>query len=325
MGALPIGSELELAGVVVERPWHPRRSHIVEAMDGRDRVAELARESGLGPWADQLAAVALPSARILLDDGPGELLGARLGGDPAMPSGFEWPMRNDGGALAFVGQIRLEEVARLDIVSWLPDSGMLSVFYDADDPPWSSALEDRARWRVVWFADLSDLEARRPPADLAPSCVFTPHVVRYRTEWTLPCAENNEIGRILGPCWPPDPIVEPRYAGFFELGDRLRGHPDGVTHVPTHRLFGHPDQVQNAMPADCEMLSRGLAWESSKHPDIDAELKRCGRDWRLLLQVDTDGRLGTDWGDTGVIYYWIKEADAAGRAFDRAWVILQSC
>jgi uncharacterized protein YwqG len=54
-----------------------------------------------------------------------------------------------------------------------------------------------------------------------------------------------------------------------------------------------------------------------------AGLKRCGLEWRVLLQVDTDGRLGTNWGDAGEIYYWIKEADAAGRAFDRAWVILQ--
>ena len=47
------------------------------------------------------------------------------------------------------------------------------------------------------------------------------------------------------------------------------------------------------------------------------------KDWRLLLQVDTDEQLGLMWGDCGLIYFWIREQDAAARRFDRAWVILQ--
>jgi uncharacterized protein YwqG len=29
------------------------------------------------------------------------------------------------------------------------------------------------------------------------------------------------------------------------------------------------------------------------------------------------------WGDGGVLYFWIREADARARRFDQAWVVLQ--
>jgi uncharacterized protein YwqG len=52
-------------------------------------------------------------------------------------------------------------------------------------------------------------------------------------------------------------------------------------------------------------------------------LQAGARDWRLLLQLDTDEDLGVMWGDAGTIYFWIREADAAACRFDQSWVILQ--
>lgn len=43
----------------------------------------------------------------------------------------------------------------------------------------------------------------------------------------------------------------------------------------------------------------------------------------LLLQIDTDEALQTNWGE-GRLYFWIKRADLAERRFDRAWFQFQS-
>ena len=46
-------------------------------------------------------------------------------------------------------------------------------------------------------------------------------------------------------------------------------------------------------------------------------------DWRLLLQVDSDERLGTQWGDAGSIYFLVRPDALERRAFERTWLIGQ--
>ena len=46
-------------------------------------------------------------------------------------------------------------------------------------------------------------------------------------------------------------------------------------------------------------------------------------DWKLLLQVDSDGAWNFQWGDNGMVYFWIREEDARGNDFSKVWVVLQ--
>lgn len=82
----------------------------------------------------------------------------------------------------------------------------------------------------------------------------------------------------------------------------------------------HPVQA-DAMEEQCQRVMQELDLES-------ADLKTSERmspttDWRLLLQIDTDNDAGMMWGDTGMLYFWIREQDARVRDFSKVWMILQ--
>ena len=52
-------------------------------------------------------------------------------------------------------------------------------------------------------------------------------------------------------------------------------------------------------------------------------MRQGAADWRLLLQLDSDDGVDFMWGDAGVLYFWIREADARAMRFDRVWLVLQ--
>lgn len=92
-----------------------------------------------------------------------------------------------------------------------------------------------------------------------------------------------------------------------------------------HRFLGHPDQEQNDMQQECALVSNGLycgdstGWNDPRAADLLKEAPR----WQLLLQIHSDDRLGTMFGDVGKIYYWIREDDLEKHDFDRVWLVLQ--
>jgi Domain of unknown function (DUF1963) len=75
---------------------------------------------------------------------------------------------------------------------------------------------------------------------------------------------------------------------------------------PWHRIFGHPQRIQNSIEAECELT-----------------LKRTNPVWILLLQLDSDEELGMCWGDVGRLYFMIDRADLRSKKFDEVLLILQ--
>jgi uncharacterized protein YwqG len=96
--------------------------------------------------------------------------------------------------------------------------------------------------------------------------------------------------------------------------------------LPRHWLFGWPDEVQDDMAPECQLVTHGIycgspdAYKKPKAKQLIAEAD----DWVMLLQLDTDwDGPGWCWGDAGRIYFWIRKEDLAQRRFDRTWLILQ--
>jgi uncharacterized protein YwqG len=143
--------------------------------------------------AAELAALARPSVRLTSQrtDESGLPLGAStLGGLPDMPATPTWPTR-EGRPLAFVAQVRLEEVAPLDAAHLLPGRGLLSFFYDAERQPYGDDPADRGGWQVLSVTESTDALRRMPaPATLSVGARFAACALTPSAELTLPADQR---------------------------------------------------------------------------------------------------------------------------------------
>lgn len=283
--------------------------------EATNTTRELLRRASV-PHADQLAAMQEPAVRIVttrtsLDDLP--LGTSRFGGSPDLPSQFAWP-RRDGRPLTFLAQIELS-VAR---APQLPDTGWLVFFYDVRQQPWGFDPKDRGAWLVAWIPSENALERRPHPAVDDGSGPFAASRLTFTPVQTLPDA------------W--DSVVTDRGIGLEESAlDAYDGVLQAIVGVGDdelfHHLLGHPQQIQDDMRGECQLASHGIyCGDASGYKSAAAKplLETAAREWRLLLQIDTDeSGPGWMWGDAGRIYFWIRHEDLKARAFDKVWLVLQ--
>lgn len=117
----------------------------------------------------------------------------------------------------------------------------------------------------------------------------------------------------------------PAFAAQLTLVIDLPGIGDSVLE---HAGLEVEDDV--AYDTACQRLSQGEEHERYfhllGHPQLIQDDMRldASAQWRLLLQLDSDGEgLGWMWGDMGRLYFWIRRDDLAARNFDRVCLATQ--
>ncbi|MCL2026247.1 MAG: YwqG family protein [Leptospirales bacterium] len=242
----------------------------------------------------------------LVDDWNREF--SKFGSTPIVPKELEWPEYN-GRSLAFLMQLRFSDINKDGYLPDLPTSGLLYVFYD-DEQPWGREPEDRGAWRILFFEETSELKMRRYPKDLK---------TRYKEKYI--CAKNittyqpMEDDRILDALESDDNDDE-----YYDFRDSVYGDE------PLHHLGGYCDPIQGAdMDLDCQLVSNGISVDSeTEHMKERGKILAEGRDeWTLLLQIDSDDYTEMMWGDSGMLYFWIRKTDLAAHNFDNVWMFLQ--
>jgi len=251
----------------------------------------------------QLEARAQPCLRIH----KGESGNSRLGGVPDLTT--SWP-RYEGRPLCCVAQLDLEEIKAAGGPDWLPATGRLIFFYELEHGSWG--LEGRDAGSAVVIYDTGDQRQAIEPADLPEEARFPSYPVLFTTATSLPSESR------LGIDW--NGLTKAERLAVEAAVEALQP-PE-----PVHQIGGYPHPVQgDDMEARCQSVTEGLHLgdtTSSKKPD---GMSSSAADWRLLLQLDTDDDAGMMWGDTGVLYFWIREQDARAKDFSRTWMILQCC
>jgi uncharacterized protein YwqG len=206
----------------------------------------------------------------------------------------------------FLGQLNLAEfVSEIGLLGW-PSSGVLSFFFDPGCE-WGFDPMERGHCRVLFFRETEPLARRDLPNDNPNLPRFPERTLTFRREWTVPGKPRKD--------WDWDE--------YSALKQQLLDPSCGD---PIHRCGGHPQEVQNPMQLQCQLVTNGLyCGDSSGYNDPRVKsLEGGSRDWHLLLQIDSDEeRLGWMWGDAGRVYFWNRLQDIAQSEFDSSWAILQ--
>lgn len=271
---------------------------------------------GLSEYVDRLLPLCRPSARLVAGkDGPNaEAAPTRLGGRPLLPASTKWPTAGDGEPLSFIAQLDCAALSNLLPTEPLPATGRLSFFYSAvEQKAWGYDPADADQSAVVYTPQAEPADLRDFPAGLHASGRFRPVALEPVVEWTFPPVESSDLEQTG--------IPEPWDTYREVLGRKREG--DGTI----HRLLGHPDPVQGNMQPECQLAGNGIYVGNgvrTSDPRTE-ELLAGATEWRLLLQIDSADDAGMMWGDTGRIYYWIRDRDLRAAAWKNAWLVFQCC
>jgi len=273
----------------------------------------------LGEVAEQILQFAKNSIRVTTiptADDTIQIGHSKIGGAPDVPTDFVWPHTSNNQPLYFLCQLNLAEVKPYDSNNLLPADGLLSFFYDVIGQPWGYDPNDGDGFHVYHFTQAPDSLQRmqQPPA-------LTEYIdsaaLHFRNEWTLPSwasPYSKNLETIL------TEEQQDAYNDFFY--DWI---DEEATEQTTHRIDGHPDTIQGDMYLECQLVTNGLYCGDStayNHP-LRKELEPHVKDWQLLLQLDSEDDLGYMWGDSGKLYFWIREEDCKNKEFDKVWTVLQ--
>lgn len=253
-----------------------------------------------------------PLARpaIVLEEAPGPVV-LRLGGAPRLPASIAWPDRK-GRPLSFIAELDLAALRAVDGPDWLPASGVLHLFFDAEEEPWGFDPADRDGWKVIMTDAPASPPLPRPPG-LSGDRVFAPVALAGRTALTYPTTERLDLPPEVGRTFEFGPVQDFMDA---DLGDG-----------PRHQVGGYPGTIQgDGMEFEAQLTSNGVyaSGPDSYTDERISALEPGAADWRLLLQIDSDDSAGIMWGDTGTLYVWVREQDARAGDFSRVWMIVQS-
>lgn len=239
---------------------------------------------------------------------------SKFGGAPDLPSDFEWPEAEDY-PLAFLGQIRCEEIADFDLDHHLPEKGLLSFFYDTVEMPWGDDESESDSFLVKYFPDVSDLIPTELPEDMPEEGQIPVFSLTFSSQKELPAWE--ECGEEL------DEIGD--FEDYDEAVEAYGCTPfDGEDGA--FKLLGYANLVQGSAIEDCESVFRPINWKKAS----EAEKKAFAEDaenWVLLLQFSTlcneKENFELMFGDCGNLFFYIRKEDLAARDFSKVWIVLQ--
>jgi len=248
---------------------------------------------------------------VILQSGLGRPVG-KLGGRPDIDARHDWPQWK-GAPQSFLAQMDLAALRQNGGPNWLPARGALFFFYDAEQSTWGFDPADRGSWRVVHDPD-GFASAPRTPPSLPAHAVFRERRLGGHAERSRPDAE------LLG-------VLPPEIDTPEDKAYEARLNAGAPKNAPWHQVGGHPAAIQSSgMALECQLASNGIyvgGPEGYAAPERKA-LEGGAKDWRLLLQVDSDDEAGMMWGDAGRLYFWVREDEARRGDFASAWMVLQS-
>ena len=243
-----------------------------------------------------------------------------LGGDPELPADVEWPVWEGHGPLDFIAAFDCARVPTKDLDIPLPESGTLLFFYFDGLGTSSVAYTDPDSvfngTRVLYVPADAESATRPAPGGTSP---FPRLDLGGNLIATAPDNENATLIAAYGD--PNDPVAYAEYPTTDPDGTDFWKDVSAFRrdNWPHHRVGGYSLPVQGAVePEGAE------AFHPGKEADAEAARKELATDLVLLIQIDSDPRVGMAWADAGRLYWMIRREDLAARRFEKATFTWQS-
>ena len=239
---------------------------------------------------------------------------SKYGGSADLPRGTAWPSwTNRQGQLRpmiFFAQVDLAEAAKAAPGPLgLPGDGLLSFFadYAVDGVDGILGLYswEQAGVAVIHSPAGSDLQRTRSPVPPQPSAALA-----MIPMWTWP--EHPPDGVDL-----PDVEFDALDALDQAYQAELRQAAGQWRIEGRHQLGGHARFIQHAVEEEVVQAINGCFDAGGFDHDRWNASKDQVKDWRLILQVDSDSGLDLMWGDVGTLYWEARRADAAAGQWHR--------
>jgi uncharacterized protein YwqG len=254
----------------------------------------------------------------------------KFGGDPDLSSHDLWPFaaaysKKPGAVdakprpLDFLCQINLEDVTWVSTEEFpVPKKGLLSVFYDSEEQPWGYDPKQASGARLIYTPPGAVL--RKIPAasygfsEPRPVCA-----VRSQPQISLP--DYLWLSAML------DQHGNDQADELSGLLEEFYDEDEGIHDVNSkgHCFGGYPVHIQNEMRDECQLASNGIyCGEPNNFQTPQAlALIDTAHIWEILLQLNSEDKLGWQWGDSGQLYWWARKADIAAGELTKGWTVLQ--
>jgi len=234
---------------------------------------------------------------------------SKIGGKPDLVNQDMWPRAKNGKSMSFIAQVNCSDISITDPEIKMPLNGMISFFYCADQEIWGFDPKDKSSFKVV-FTTNSPLIRVDYPADLQAHSRFNANSIEFDPTVSLPNLEYDCMDGVFSD----------------DDDDDMDTYSDLINETSKNQMFGYANPVQGTMELDCQLVTNNIYVGDAKgyeHPKVK-ELESGKDDWILLLQVDSeDDKTGMMWGDSGMLYFWIRKPDLESQNFDNCWCILQ--
>ena len=243
---------------------------------------------------------------------------SRAGGYPDMPENFEWPSTTDDEPMTFIAQLNLKEISSYDENGLLPKGGMLYFFMGIDEPAYD------IEHKVIYIEDDKNLIFTKPDKPTVLEEDYEEVFVPYKIE-SKQCVE------IPNYAYMDYDIVEDSDE-YFSLEESIRFENEGKNYVG--KVYGYPEGQHD--DSELEAALKIVANHKYSYSNKDKEKliaalngdegKANGEinDIVMLLEIDSNSKIGFSWWDCGVIHFFIRKEDLKNGNFDKTYLSLYS-
>lgn len=312
------------------------------------KLRELIREFHVEKCEPWILRHAMDCVLLWVDkpDGYKQKGNSRIGGVPDVPANFSWPQRADGKYLSFVMQLDLSELPALPFKG-LPCAGRLYVFVGDDEN--TGNVEHRLIYDKSAGEGLSRATSP-PPKQMASDGLGGLKAFSLTSELALSLPETvvseqwkdcdvgvddevwdnySEMRESLRPQKgePPSQLFgyssffgdDPARTAFYVTAGRMNVERESLEKLETSLKEWEAHGNQECI-ATCQKEIADYHWYQKHREDVEAGVKQ----WRLLLQIESNARLKLWWWDAGSVQVMIRDSDLQRHRFDDTHMTLFS-